>query len=621
MEDAFGLWSSEVRIEEALGYPITLPVREVLDVGKAIGGFRDIFYRNYLYAELSDDLYSILLLLYIGKLQRDVQLNLGLDNDEAEQVTKVVDLLYKGSLDAAQHWLQTGQNRIQALANSEAFYVPPEFGNVPDNLKFLKRPGFYQQLADNSQFADFVFPPLTSQEMIDLLHCLHGVDRDTKRETLLCKLCRPHPFLSHQENVRLLVQHARLWLLRSPIEVCFASHVTYADLRDGVDCSFSCCKGTTTGEIYERPLKEEVCRRLDTSPPPPPSAVEYTMRQSEIAARYFVLMHPEWRYCHYPDAPTPYKQLLRIQEAYWITENEGPRDRNHHMNIVSAMNEDDPDWPHKQWEEWRQTESPVMLLRRAEMKVGDGSCVLITGAGSGIGRALALDLARLGASITIVDLSRENGLRTLSLVREEHQKLMNPPSAIFVECDVCDPAQVAKAFKEHNATFARLDACVNCAGISEQGDFVSDAKWRKVLSVNLMAAIECTIQAIQAMRSQDSPGGAIVNLASAAGLFPVPLYPIYAASKGGLVQFTRSLVELQSEGIRANVLCPGFTETPMTDIVPKEMIAATGGFIPMEKIIQAILELIVDEKQAGACLWVSNMNGSLYWPCDLSKLG
>ncbi|EFJ28183.1 hypothetical protein SELMODRAFT_411497 [Selaginella moellendorffii] len=144
--------------------------------------------------------------------------------------------------------------------------------------------------------------------------------------------------------------------------------------------------------------------------------------------------------------------------------------------------------------------------------------------------------------------------------------------------------QVAKAFKEHKETFLRLDVCVNCAGIVEQGDFVSDDKWCKVLRVNLMAAIECTSQAIQAMRSQDSPGGAIVNLASAGRLFLVPLYPTYSASKERRHMSKRS-VSLGLEFILFTFFCRiiselllmfQYVETPMT---AKEMIAAT---IPMK---------------------------------------
>ncbi|EFJ29674.1 hypothetical protein SELMODRAFT_410384 [Selaginella moellendorffii] len=160
-----------------------------------------------------------------------------------------------------------------------------------------------------------------------------------------------------------------------------------------------------------------------------------------------------------------------------------------------------------------------------------------------------------GANITIVDLSRENGMRTLSLVKEEHQKLknLNSPFAIFIECDVRDPGSLYLSFENvYNAFLNKQKmkvgggSCVLITGIGRVLALAMRDDCGIVIASRKSVQGNVTSQAIQAMRSQDSPGGAILNLALAGRLFLVPLYLIYLASKGGL----RSLVELQSSKSR-----------------------------------------------------------------------
>eukprot|EP00271_Cylindrocystis_brebissonii_P011675 TRINITY_DN29580_c0_g1_i1.p1 TRINITY_DN29580_c0_g1~~TRINITY_DN29580_c0_g1_i1.p1 ORF type:complete len:659 (-),score=121.71 TRINITY_DN29580_c0_g1_i1:431-2407(-) len=273
------------------------------------------------------------------------------------------------------------------------------------------------------------------------------------------------------------------------------------------------------------------------------------------------------------------------------------------------------------------------------MRVGHGSAALVTGAGSGIGRALALHLGMLGSNVSIVDFSDEGGLETLRLfndavlVREGSPGGGPPPTAIFVKCDVSKPEELHHAFSEHMRTFGRLDVCVNNAGIGEKVWFAEDdsangtGHWRKVVDINLLAVIDGTRLAVLAMQANKKQRGAIINVASAAGLYPSPGGPVYSASKGGVVLFTRSLAGLaRSKGVRINALCPEYIETPLLKQIsgaaakrlPK-ILESMGGLIPMEKIVEGVMELIEDESRAGDCLWITNRHGKQYWPSEEEK--
>jgi NAD(P)-dependent dehydrogenase (short-subunit alcohol dehydrogenase family) len=118
---------------------------------------------------------------------------------------------------------------------------------------------------------------------------------------------------------------------------------------------------------------------------------------------------------------------------------------------------------------------------------------------------------------------------------------------------------IVAAFDMHQQTFGHLDICVNNAGIGDVKSFLDDrsvdgkGSWRKTVDINLTAVIDGTRIAVQAMEGR---GGVIVNVASAAGLYPSSSQPIYSASKAGVVMFTRSLSKLKAKGIRVNALCP-----------------------------------------------------------------
>ncbi|KAJ4716331.1 Zinc-binding alcohol dehydrogenase domain-containing protein 2 [Melia azedarach] len=255
------------------------------------------------------------------------------------------------------------------------------------------------------------------------------------------------------------------------------------------------------------------------------------------------------------------------------------------------------------------------------MQLKPGLSALVTGGASGIGRALSLALGQKGIFVTIVDLNEEKGKEVASLVEKENVKFHSSlgfPSAMFVMCDVTNTRDVAAAFEKHVATYKGLDICINNAGIGNPIPFHNDQTdgtrtWRLTVDVNLIATIDCTQKAIGIMKATKKPG-VIINMGSAAGLYPMYRDPIYSGSKGGVVLFTRSLAPYKRKGIRVNVLCPEFIQTDMGFKVDPKFVDMMGGFVPMEMLVKGAFELISDESKAGSCLWISNRRGIEYWP-------
>lgn len=255
-----------------------------------------------------------------------------------------------------------------------------------------------------------------------------------------------------------------------------------------------------------------------------------------------------------------------------------------------------------------------------------GKAALVTGGGAGIGRALCLALAQKGVRVTVLDYS-ESSEKLVGILEEEHAKLhkdLKNPTAIFVKCDVTNPGDLASAFSKHLEAFGRLDICINNAGLGNAIPFFKDkstdgsGQWRRIIDVNLTALIDCTRLAIQIMEAGGHKG-TILNIGSASGLYPAYNMPTYAASKGGVVLFTRSLANFKRKGICVNVLCPEFVETDMAREVPSKIIEYSGGYLSMDMIIKGAFELIEDETKAGECLWITNRRGFEYWPSAEEK--
>ena len=190
---------------------------------------------------------------------------------------------------------------------------------------------------------------------------------------------------------------------------------------------------------------------------------------------------------------------------------------------------------------------------------------LVTGAGSGIGRATALRLAREGAAGVVADIDEEAGRETVRQIEAAGGR------AAFVRADVASEADARAmvAFAEEN--FGGLDILVNNAGIAIGRPFLEAAAelWGRELDVNLRGVILGTHYGIHAMRKRG--GGVIINTASVQGLQSMPLVPAYSASKGGDLSLTREMaLDYAAENIRVLAICPGTIDTEIVRVLARE---------------------------------------------------
>jgi NAD(P)-dependent dehydrogenase (short-subunit alcohol dehydrogenase family) len=191
----------------------------------------------------------------------------------------------------------------------------------------------------------------------------------------------------------------------------------------------------------------------------------------------------------------------------------------------------------------------------------ENKVALVTGAGSGIGEAIAMMMARSGAKVVVADLDSAGGERVVKEIEAADGV------ATFVEVDVSDPAQVEAMVRTTIELYGRLDVAVNNAGIGGPsfpvGEYPLDG-WSKVIGVNLDGVFYGMRYEIPAML--ESGGGSIVNVASILGSVGFANAPAYVAAKHGVVGLSKNAaIEYASRGIRVNSVGPGFISTPLLD--------------------------------------------------------
>uniref|UniRef100_A0A831UCJ0 3-oxoacyl-[acyl-carrier-protein] reductase n=1 Tax=Geobacter metallireducens TaxID=28232 RepID=A0A831UCJ0_GEOME len=209
----------------------------------------------------------------------------------------------------------------------------------------------------------------------------------------------------------------------------------------------------------------------------------------------------------------------------------------------------------------------------------EGKVAIVTGASRGIGRAIALKLAREGASLVVTATTVESARNTAAEVEALGQK------ALALAVDVADPAAVEAMFAAAVETFGKVDILVNNAGITKDGLLLrmKDADWDAVLDVNLKGAFNCVREAAKLMTKARS--GRIVNISSVVGEMGNAGQINYCASKAGMIGLTKSAArELAKRGITVNAVTPGFIETDMTAVLSDKVREGLLQQIPLERL-------------------------------------
>ena len=272
------------------------------------------------------------------------------------------------------------------------------------------------------------------------------------------------------------------------------------------------------------------------------------------------------------------------------------------------------------------------------MRLADRIAV-VTGGGSGIGRAIALRFAEEGARVVVNDVKKDAAERVVGA--------MKAGQGLAIQADVADSAQVRAMFAEIERALGGLDILVNNAGIgsassgdmkvmrektdarimevvSGQGiqthldvtEHMTDEAWHRMIGVHLNGTFFCTREALRLMRPKNR--GAIINMSSVAALMGLDSVPHYSAAKGGILAFTRAVArEVGSRGIRVNAICPGYIDTPMTapmsDLMRKAVLSRTplGRWGLPEEIAATALFLASDDASFVTGQWISP-NGGLF---------
>jgi NADP-dependent 3-hydroxy acid dehydrogenase YdfG len=193
-----------------------------------------------------------------------------------------------------------------------------------------------------------------------------------------------------------------------------------------------------------------------------------------------------------------------------------------------------------------------------------GQVAIVTGAGRGIGHAVAMALAHEGATVVLASRTRQELAATAAAIRE------SGGSALAIPADVANDGAVEAMVEQAFAELGRIDTLVTAAGTASFGPVIGTkpTDWDTMLTVNLRAVMVCCRAVLPLMVRQRR--GTIINIASVAAQRPIAGAAVYTATKAGVVGFSRVLAEeLRSDGVRVGVLVPGAVDTPLWDSIPQ----------------------------------------------------
>jgi 3-oxoacyl-[acyl-carrier protein] reductase len=248
----------------------------------------------------------------------------------------------------------------------------------------------------------------------------------------------------------------------------------------------------------------------------------------------------------------------------------------------------------------------------------EGRVAIVTGAGRGIGKGHAIELARQGAKVVVNDIGGavDGSGSDVGPAQEVVNEIIATGGEAVANTDsVADWEGAQRMINQAVETFGRLDILVNNAGINSDKTFVKmdHASWRKVLSINLDGVFNCTKVFVDQMLKQNY--GRVVNVTSVIGQIGNFGQANYAASKAGVAAFTKSLAkELAGKGITVNAVAPGFIETEMVDSIPEKVRARLLDQIPLRRFGSA-------EEVARAVTYLVSADGDYITGAELSING
>ena len=242
----------------------------------------------------------------------------------------------------------------------------------------------------------------------------------------------------------------------------------------------------------------------------------------------------------------------------------------------------------------------------------NGRVAIVTGGAQGIGKAIALTLARHGADVVVTDINLEKAQETVQEIEALQVR------SLAIKANVADVSAAEQMVKETVDKLGKIDILVNNAGITRDNVLLrmKPEEWDQVMEVNLKGTYACTRAALKFMFRQKN--GRIVNIASITGLMGNAGQANYSASKAGIIGFTKAVArEYANRGITVNAVAPGLIDTAMTQAIPEKEREALTRQIPMERLgtpddVAAAVYFLVSDLSGYITGQVINVNGGMY---------